>query len=456
MRIVVVGAGVVGFHLAERLSGEGHDIHIVDADPVLVRRIDERLNVQAILGDASSPSVLKRADAEGADLVIAVTNRDDTNIVVSLLARKLGAKKCVVRLRKTELSSKDSILDPESIGASLVVNPVETTAELLRRLINTPGSFDVAEFSEGDLLLWGFEISKESPLDRLPLRDLRERYKAELNGLIVAIARPNGELVIPRGDDELRTGDHIYVFIHRKATPEFRKLIHPEADRVERVVISGATQLGIEVARMIEGRIKSVVLVETEMEKAEIASNCLTKTLVLHGQISDPDFVRENNIGDADYFLGLDDDDQQNLMNALLVKKLGVPCRVVKSQQQQYLPILQSLDVGEVVNPRLITVSAILRHIRKGRVTQVSQVGESGAEAREYLVTKDAAVCGKAIRDMKVPSGALIGAVQHKDQVVIAQGDTVIEPGDHVVIFALPEAVEKVERLFTKRKVLRS
>jgi len=160
--------------------------------------------------------------------------------------------------------------------------------------------------------------------------------------------------------------------------------------------------------------------------------------------------------GSVPHLLGLDDDDQQNLMNALLVKKLGVPCRVVKSQQQQYLPILQSLDVGEVVNPRLITVSAILRHIRKGRVTQVSQVGESGAEAREYLVTKDAAVCGKAIRDMKVPSGALIGAVQHKDQVVIAQGDTVIEPGDHVVIFALPEAVEKVERLFTKRKVLRS
>ena len=153
MRIVVVGAGVVGFHLAERLSGEGHDIHIVDEDPVLVRRIDERLNVQAVLGDASSPSVLKKADAEGADLVIAVTNRDDTNIVVSLLARTLGAKKCVVRLRKTELSSRDSILDPAAIGASLVVNPVETTAELLKRLVFTPGSFDVAEFSDGDLLL---------------------------------------------------------------------------------------------------------------------------------------------------------------------------------------------------------------------------------------------------------------------------------------------------------------
>ena len=164
MRIIIVGAGVVGFHLAERLSVEGHDISVIDASPELVRRIDEKMNVLAVQGDASTPSNLRKAGAEGADLVIAVTDRDNTNLVVSLIARKMGARKVVVRLRNAELSVPESILPPEEVGADFLINPITTTADLLERIIRNPGAFDVAEFAEGELLLWGYEISTESPL----------------------------------------------------------------------------------------------------------------------------------------------------------------------------------------------------------------------------------------------------------------------------------------------------
>lgn len=452
MRIIVVGAGVVGFHLADRLSVEGHDISVIDSDAALVRRIDERMNVLAIQGDASTPSVLRRAAAEDADLVIAVTDRDNTNLVVSLVCRKMGAKKVVVRLRNAELAHPESVLSLEDVGADFSINPIATTADVLERIVQNPGAFDVSEFADGALLLWGYEISPQSPLCGLKLLELREKYQGSLHALIVAIARPDGELVIPRGDAELRSGDKIYVFIHRDSLQDFRDLVHPEEERVEHVVIEGCTPLGVEVARRIEGRVKSVVLVDTDLERAERASDELSRTLVLCGNAVEPDFARENNIADADFYLALTEDDQTNLMHALLVRKLGVRRVVVQAQEPAYLPVLNTLDVGVVVTPRLLTVNAILRHIRRGRVLQISQIGESGAEAREYLVEHRHAVVGKPLRDMKIPRGSIVGAIQRGETVLIPRGDTVIEGGDHVVIFALPQAVSAVEKLFSKKR----
>ncbi len=452
MRIILVGAGVVGFHLAERLSVEGHDISVIDSSPELIRRIDERMNVIAVQGDASTPSVLRRAGAEGADLVIAVTDRDNTNLVVSLLARKMGARKIVVRLRNAELSDPDAMLTYQEMGADFVINPITTTADLLERLIRNPGAFDVAEFADGELLLWGYEISPGSPLAGLKLRELRQQYQGSLHALIVAIARPDGELVIPRGDDELRAHDHIYVFIHRRSLGDFRDLVHPEAENVGRVVIEGCTQLGIEVAQRIESRTLSVVLIDSDRTRAERASEMVDRALVLHGDAVDPEFLRVNNIPDTDVFLALAEDDQTNLMHALLMRKHGVRRVVVQAQEPAYLPILDTLDIGVVVTPRLLTVNAILRHIRRGRVVQISQIGETGAEAREYLVTAESVVVGKAIKDLKIPRGVLVGAIQRSEAVMIPSGDTTIQANDHVVLFALPQAVASIEKLFSKRR----
>ena len=452
MRIILVGAGVVGFHLAERLSVEGHDISVIDASAELVRRIDEKMNVLAVHGDASSPSVLRRAGTEGADLVIAVTDRDNTNLIVSLIAHKMGARKVVVRLRNPELSDPESVLSLEDIGADFVINPIATTADLLERIVHNPGAFDVAEFADGELLLWGYEVSTESPLAGLKLNQLREKYQATINALIVAISRPDGELVIPRGDDELRPGDHIYVFIHRKAIGAFRALIHPEEEKIERVVIEGATRLGIAVAKRLESRVKSLVMIVRDRERAELASEVLSSTLVLHGDIVDSDFARDNNLEDADFFLALTGDDQTNLMHALLIRKLGVRRIVVQAQEPAYLPVLNTLDIGVVVTPRLLTVNAILRHIRRGKVLQVSQIGESGAEAREYLVPAESKVAGTILSELKIPRGSIVGAIQRSEQVLIPEGRTEIRVGDHVVIFALPEAVAAVEKLFSKKR----
>lgn len=451
MRVVIVGAGVVGFHLAEQLSNEGHDVSVVDSDPDLVRVLDEKLDLLAIAGDAATPSVLLQAGVRGADLVVAVTDRDNTNIVVSLIARRLGAKKRIVRVRAAEFSSEDALLQPEDIGADVVINPIETTANLLTRLVRNPGATDVAEFADGDLLLWGFTVSANSALVGLKLRDLRD-HANEIHALVVAIARPDGSLVIPTGEDQIGAGDNLYVFIHRTAVKEFRRLVTPDQGPVERLVIAGASQLGLEVARRLEGRIKTIMIVDTDRRCAELASEQVTKSMVLCGDVGDADFCNEYDLGAVDYFLALADDDQTNLMNSMLMHKQGVQRIAVLTQHPRFIPVLRSIGLGVVINPRLLTVSATLLHIRKGRVLQLSKVGETGAEAREYEVASNSALVGKALKDLTLPRGVIIGAIFRKDQYTIPTGQSVIEDGDHVVIFALPEAIDSAEKLFSRRK----
>lgn len=451
MRVVIVGAGVVGFHLADQLSREGHDVSVVDADPALVRTLDEKLDLLAIAGDAATPSVLLDAGVKNADLVVAVTDRDTTNIVVSLIARRLGAKKRIVRVRTTEFSSEGALLDREDIGADMIINPIDTTASMLTRLVRNPGATDVAEFADGDLLLWGFVVSPNSTLVGIKLKELRQ-HAEETHALIVAIARPDGSLVVPTGEDEIGAGDNIYVFIHRKATKGFRRLVNPDERSVERVVIAGASQLSIELARRLEGRVKKIVIVEPDRQLAEAASEQVTKSTVLCGDIGDTDFIHEYDMQGVDYFLALADDDQTNLMNSMLMHKQGVPRIAVLTQHPRFIPVLRSLGLGVVVNPRLLTVSAILLHIRRGSVLKLSQVGESGAEAREYEVTEGSALAGKALKDLTLPRGVIIGAIFRNHQYTIPTGNSVPEVGDHVIIFALPEAIEATERLFSKKR----
>ena len=453
MRIVVVGAGVVGSHVAERLSGEGHDISIVDADADLVHRLGERMDVMAVAGDAGLPSVLRNAGVEEADLLIAVTQHDTTNLLVSLMASKMGAKKRIVRVRANELSSSDSVLSKDDVGADYLINSQKTTLDLLERLVRNPGATDVWEFADGELLLWGYDISDESPLINMKLKDLAENYQ-DLDALIVAIARPDG-IVIPTGDDVLLAHDNIYAFIKKTATDQFRRIVHPEKENIHKVVISGATRLGIALAERLESSTRSVVLVDPSRDAAEHASRELRKTMVLCGDISEPGFCDEAGLDDIDYFLALTDDDQANLVNSLLVRKRGGRRIGILAQQPQFMPILQSLDIDVVVNPRLLIVSSILRHIRKGRILQVSAIGETGAEAREYLAGKGSSVVGRPIKALGVPRGAILGALFRGDTFVIPRGDTVIEPDDRIVIFALPEAIEKVERLFARTGIFK-
>ena len=307
------------------------------------------------------------------------------------------------------------------------------------------------------MFLWGYVISKGSSLDGIVLKDLRKHHDPKKLGLIVAIFRGD-DLMIPRGDDRLIAGDHIYVLMPESQFEHFRELVHPETENVDKVVISGATRLGLEVARRLEEvrSIRTLVMVEKDRQLAEKAADQLTRTLVLHGNITDRDFVTENEIGQANYFLALGTDDTDNLTNAMLIRKAGVRRVLVRSENDQFLPVFQQTNFGEVINPRRVTVSDILRVIRRGNVVRISQVGTSGAEVREYEVTENQLVVGKKIRDLKLPKASIIGAIQRKnedgEEIRTAGGDTEILAGDHVIIFALPEAVEAIEKLFTRRR----
>ncbi len=453
MQIVVIGAGVVGFHLAQELSKEGHDVAVVDSNIDLIQKIEEKLDVLAICGDASLPSVAHKANMARADLVIAVTDSDTTNLLVSLIARKLGSARNSIRVRNREFSSKDALLTAEDLGADMILNPIEITTHLLERLIRNPGATDVAEFANGELCLWGFQVTEESPLVGIPLKDLKDTFGKGLAALIVAISKADGTVVIPKGDDQLELKDHIYVFIHRKSTGDFRKLLYPSNPKLDRIVIAGASRFGVELAQRLQGRVKNLFLVEADREKAEAAGELLPKTSVLCGDPCDESFAKDYGFDKPDYFLCLKEDDQSNLMNGLLMQKQGAKRTAVLAQHPQYLDLLHTLEFDAVVNPRLLTVNEILTQILSGRIEHITRLGDSGAEAREYVVTEKSPLVDKPLKDVGMPSGALACAIFHGDNFRLPDGNSVAKAGDHMVVMALPEAVESVDRLFNKRKL---
>ena len=449
MRILIVGAGVVGFNLAQELSKEGHDIAIIDENREKNQRISDTLDVLAVNGNACLPSVLKKAGIEKAEMVIAVTDKDEINLLVCFLASKFDVGMRIARLRSMEFTGDDQIIPLRELYIDQAINPGQIIIDTILKIIQTPGVVNVAEFAGGEILLREFDVPDNAPLAGKRIEELRGVSEMD-SFLIVAIVR-DGDLVIPKPNDVIQPGDKIYTLVDKEFLPFLLPMLNKTIEEVQKVIIYGATQVSINLALALEEEIRDLCIIEPSREKAHQAAERLSRCVVLHGSGTDLNLFNDINVKDADFFLSVSDDDETNILAALLAKKHGAKRALAITNDPDYIPILDTIGMDVTINPRLITVGAILKHLRKGQVLSVFKLIED-AEVMEIVVDKDSSLVDKQISKIKFPEDAMIGAILRKGEMRVPDAELKIEAGDSVVVVALPKAIEKIEKLFGRKR----
>ncbi len=446
MKIVIAGAGAVGFHLARELGREGHNISLLDPDARRIEHLRDRLDVLTVVGSATSRAALESAGTPDADLFIAVSDQDEVNMLACAAAHNMGVRRTLARVRSRDFTGENGMVDPVRLGITKFINPDEIAVDSIVALVDAPGSIDVGDFAGGEILLRSFDVREENVVAGRPLSRLKEDY-AGVPFLVASILR-EGRHIVPRGNDSLEPGDRAYMLMTHESLPVFRKIV-AGSDRVQRVIIHGAERLGIAVALRLQGR-TNVVLVDEDAEKCRDAAAQLDDTLVLNGSPNDPDIIGQSRVASADFFISAGRNEEHNLILALLAKKQGAKRNIVVTAEPELTSLLDSLDIDAVINPRITMVGRLLRYARGGRVQTVQKIGES-AEIVEMVVRHGAVAVGVTLRDLKLPDGALVGAIMRDREAFIPHGLTKVAEGDVVVAFVLPGRRDRVERMFARR-----
>jgi len=446
MRIIIAGAGVVGTTLAEQLSQEGHQVSVIDRDKRVVQEIGEKLDILALHGDACSERLLHRAGIKHANMLIAVTDTDEVNLVLGLIAARINVPRRVVRVRNREYGQFSGVLPLGEFGIHDVINPEPVVVDSLIRMIEIPGCNDVSSLADGQVQLLGFGVADDSPMCGKTLSELRE--VGDLNAFLILYINRGDKLLTPKGDTVLQAGDLIHILVSSDTVEFLLPVVHQSPPKTDHVIIVGASRIGMALAEVLEDEIKYLFLVEADPLKAEDAALRLKKATVLQGDPTDLDVLSEASLEECDLFCAVTDDDQVNMLSSLLAKRHSKARTAVLVYHPEYVPVLDSLGVERVINPRLVTVSEILKHIRKGRVHSVTRVADSHAEIIQLEAQVGSRIVGGKLKDIKFPKNAIIGGVLENETMVIPNGQTEIKPGQRVFVFVLEQEIAAIEKLF--------
>ncbi|HSF91179.1 MAG TPA: Trk system potassium transporter TrkA [Paracoccaceae bacterium] len=450
MKVIICGAGQVGSQIARHLSSENNDVTVVDNNPDLVRRITDTLDVGGVTGFASHPDVLERAGARDADMIIAATFSDEVNMVTCQVAHSVfEIPRKVARLRAQSYLDVvySDMYRRDHLPIDVVISPEREVAETALRRLYAPAAFDTARFLDGKVQLIGLVLDEDCAVVNTPLRQLSELFST-LRAVVTGIRR-EGKLFIPHAKDQLFPGDQVYLICADEDVFRLYEIFGKANSTVSRVVVVGGGNVGLLVAQKLEkskNRIRTK-LIERNRGKAEIAADALERTVVLNGDGLDMDILEEANLDRADAFLAVTDDDKTNLLSCARAKANGCPLTIALINDPSFVSMTPTLGIDAYINPRATTVSSILRHIRHGRVRDVYSIGDGEAEVIEAQVLSTSPLSGKQIRDIDWPEGSIVGALIKSGEMIIPDGDTRVDEGDVLVVFALSEDVPEVERL---------
>ena len=445
VRIAVIGAGQVGFNLAKRLSRENHQIILIDHDQEKVKRAGQNLDIIAAQGSGSSISTLVEAGVNGADMLIAVTDSDEVNVVSCLLADRLKVKTKIARVRDVQMTSPDSVEHWQKLGIDMMINPEQLTAARIADLIHQANATDLIDFFDGRIQILGIYIDKDMGFLGKPLKEVTQGLDA-LTYRTVAIRR-RGQTLIPTGGDCLLVGDHIYVIAETETIPKLMETVGLEPLQIRNIMILGGGRVGTQAARLLEKDF-NVKIIESKHDKSlEIASR-LDSSLVIHGDGTEVDLLAQEGITDMDAFVAATGDDETNIIATLVVKHLEVRRTIALVNNTDYIPLTPTIGLDTTVSKQLITVGAILKYIRRGEILSVRTLQGVSAEAIEFIPKKGSRITRKPLKDIRFPKGAIVGAVMHEESVFVPVGDSRIYPGDKTVVFAMPEAIRNVEAFF--------
>ena len=450
MKVIICGAGQVGWQIARHLSGENNDVTVVDNNPELVHRATDTLDVQGIAGFASYPDVLERAGARDADMIIAATYSDEVNMVTCQVAHSVfEIPRKIARLRSQSYLTAiySDLYRREHMPIDVVISPEREVAEAALQRLAAPAAFDTESFLEGQSQLLGILIEDDCPVVNTPLRQLTDLFST-LSAIVVGIRR-EGTLFTPESGDQVFVGDEIYVFTHTKDMTRTLEVFGKTNNKQERIVILGGGNVGLAVAQALENRTERVraKVIEQDRKRAEFAADALEKTIVLNGDGLSSELLNEAGITRADAILCVTDDDKTNILAAVRAKAEGCPMAICLVNDPTLVPLMKPMGIDAYINPRATTVSSILRHIRHGRVRAVYSIGNAEAEVIEAQVMSTSPIAGQKISDVDFPEGVLVGAILQDGKVIRPSGDTRISEGDVITMFAMSADVPEVERL---------
>jgi trk system potassium uptake protein TrkA len=454
MKVIVCGAGQVGFNIAHYLAGESNDVTVIDQRPDLIRKITDTLDVQAILGHASHPSVLEQAGAGDADMIIAVTHADEVNMVACQVAHSLfNVPTKIARIRsQTYLQPMwAALFNREHLPIDVIISPEIEVARAITRRLGVPGAIDVIPMAGDKVRLIGVRCDQQTPLINTPLRQLTVLFP-DLNIVIIGIVR-DGRPIVPTAEDQMLDGDEVYFVVDTQHVPRALDAFGREGQEARKIVIFGGGNVGLFLAQQIEEEhpAASVKVIEADKERAEYVAKSLHRAVVLHGDVLDPEILTEAGVAHAEAVVSVTNDDETNILASLLAKRYGARRSMSLINKTTYSALMGPLGIDVVVSPRAITVSNILQHVRRGRIHAVHSLHEGFGELIEADALETSSLVGKPLREVKLPNGVLLGAVVRNGAVISPRGTTVIQAGDRVVLFAASEAVKKVEKMFSVR-----
>ena len=443
MNIVIVGAGRVGQTLAEKLARDGHDVSLIEGDSTKVRALSETLDVKLLEGNGATAPVLRRAGIEKANLVVAVTDHDEANMVVGLLASfAFDVPRIVVRLREADHAEGFDLIGQDHPGEHVWVNPDVAAVDRIASLLEVPGAVDVVSFMDGELVVAGFRIGASSDFVGVRVSDLNLLFAATPT-LAVAIHRSD-EWIIPHGGEEITIGDLVYFAIAREHLGDVLPLVGAPKDDRRTIMIAGAGPIGLELARRLEARGVRAVLIESDESLAQEASEQLGDVLVVKGHATDQALLEEEDIDRVSTFVAVTPDHETNLVGGLLAKRLGAGRAVVLVDNPALVDLVSDIGIDAIISPRLLVIGLALQHIRGGRVRTVAQLLEDRIEIVEAEVGKRSMLAKGSLSELKLPRGVLVAALKRGDRLLVPRGADQAEPGDRVLLISTTENASKL------------
>lgn len=451
MKVIICGAGQVGYGIAERLAAEHNDVSVIDTSPELIRAVRDNLDVRGFVGHGSHPDVLEAAGAQQADMIIAATLYDEVNIVACEVAHALfNVPTKIARIRSQSYLQPhyQDLFSRQNMPIDVVISPELEVGEMVLRRIALPGATDVVRFADDNIAMVAIECLEECPVINTPLSQLTELFP-DLQSTVVGVCR-DGKLFIPHSADQLVAGDLAYVVTSREQVRRTLGLFGHEEQEATRIVIAGGGNIGLYVASAIEKRQSRtrVKMIESTRERAVAIADELRRTVVLHGSALDQKLLLEAGIQDTDLMVALTNNDQVNILSSVMAKRLGCKSTLVLINNPSYQDFTKTLGIDAHLNPRNVTISRVLQHVRRGRIRAVHSVQGGAAEIIEAEALETSPLVGPYLRDLDLPDGMRIGAIYRDGQALTPSGSLRIKPKDRVVIFAMADAVKQVEQLF--------
>jgi len=443
MHILVVGAGDIGFHLSKRLCYEQHDLTLIERDAKKVLRAREQLDAFVIEGDGSSYRDLQRGGVENAHLIAALTDNDEVNLMVCRMAKKAGVPITIARVRNKEYTQPDFILSLEELGTDHIIHPEMETAKAVVQLIHQTSATYAFEFESGKIQVLGVRLDRRSPLLDKPLLRLNS-YCAE-HMRIVAVER-NHHTLIPDGKTILQPGDQVFAVCDHDYVSDLLTLMGKEERAASNVMILGGGLVGRSIASMLQSE-AHVKIIEEDERRARRAAEELPGSLVIHGDGTDLDLLKDEGLEDMDAFVASTGDDEKNIISTLLARQMNVERAIALVNRVEHLPLTPTIGLDTVVSKQLLTVNAV-QHLIQSQIANVATPPGMDAQLIEFIAGNRSRITRKPLREVRFPANAIVGAVMRDDRVIIPHGDTQIYPGDKTVVFTLPQEIQKVEKLF--------